>query len=176
MKNMKYRYIYEYEFYRGTSATETARRIIDLYGAGVAKESTVHFWFQRFHSGNFDLQNQPRGRPETKVENEELKAIVEADSSQSTSEIAAVFRPGRVVTLIPADDPSSKVWGVAYKIRTEDVEQVTNHLDFREKNGYSKKTFHPKDSNLEPIILTLYVATMDNESYAALYVFQVQHL
>ncbi|XP_050354866.1 putative glutathione-specific gamma-glutamylcyclotransferase 2 isoform X2 [Nymphalis io] len=75
-------------------------------------------------------------------------------------------KPGRVVTLIPADDPSSKVWGVAYKIRTEDVEQVTNHLDFREKNGYSKKTFHPKDSNLEPIILTLYVATMDNESYA----------
>ncbi|RVE51280.1 hypothetical protein evm_004084 [Chilo suppressalis] len=58
MENMKYRYIYEYEFYR---------------------------------SGNFDLQNQPRGRPETKVENEEIKAIVEADPSQSTSEIAAGF-------------------------------------------------------------------------------------
>nr|XP_026497336.1 putative glutathione-specific gamma-glutamylcyclotransferase 2 [Vanessa tameamea] len=77
-------------------------------------------------------------------------------------------KPGRVVTLIPADDPSNKVWGVAYKIRSEDVEKVTNHLDFREKNGYSKKTvtFYPKDSNLQPIILTLYVATMDNESYA----------
>ncbi|CAK1588735.1 unnamed protein product [Parnassius mnemosyne] len=70
MENMKYRYIYEYEFYRGTSAAETARRINDVYGAGVTKENTVCFWFQRFRSGNFDLQNQPRGRPKTKVENE----------------------------------------------------------------------------------------------------------
>ncbi|KAL0893266.1 hypothetical protein ABMA27_014864 [Loxostege sticticalis] len=70
---------------------ETARRINDVYGAGVAKESTVRFWFQRFRSENFDLQNQPHRRPETKVENEELKAIVEADPSQSTSEIAAGF-------------------------------------------------------------------------------------
>ncbi|CAG9108304.1 unnamed protein product [Plutella xylostella] len=38
---------------------------------------------------NFDLQNKPRGRPETKVDNEELKAIVEADPSQTTSELAA---------------------------------------------------------------------------------------
>nr|BAA23532.1 transposase [Bombyx mori] len=91
MENMKYRYIYEYQFYRGTSAAETTQRINDVYGAGVAKESTVRFWFQRFRSGNFDLQNQPRGRPETKVKNEELKAIVEADQSQSTSEIVAGF-------------------------------------------------------------------------------------
>ncbi|RVE45194.1 hypothetical protein evm_010166 [Chilo suppressalis] len=44
-----------------------------------------------FGSGNFKLQNQPRGRPETKVGNEELKAIVEEDPSQSTSDIAAGF-------------------------------------------------------------------------------------
>jgi histone-lysine N-methyltransferase SETMAR len=60
-----------------------------VYGGGVAKENTVRFWFQRFRSGNFDLQNKPRGRPETKVDNEELKAIVEADPSQTTSELAA---------------------------------------------------------------------------------------
>ncbi|XP_045504110.1 putative glutathione-specific gamma-glutamylcyclotransferase 2 [Colias croceus] len=77
-------------------------------------------------------------------------------------------KPGRVVTLIPSDDPNSKVWGVAYKIRSEDVDEVTKHLDYREKNGYSKKivTFHPRDSKLEPFELTLYVATQENESYA----------
>ncbi|CAG9131584.1 unnamed protein product [Plutella xylostella] len=71
------------------NAAETARRINDVYGDGVAKENTVRFWFQHFRSGNFDLQNKPRGRPETKVDNEELKAIVEADPSQTTSELAA---------------------------------------------------------------------------------------
>ncbi|KAJ8709115.1 hypothetical protein PYW07_008941 [Mythimna separata] len=76
-------------------------------------------------------------------------------------------RPGRVVTLIQSNNPNSKVWGVAYKIRKEDVDQVTQHLDFREKNGYIKRTvtFHPKEA-LEPFELTLYVATEENESYA----------
>lgn len=73
-----------------------------------------------------------------------------------------------MVTLIPSDNPASEVWGVAYKIRPEDTEQVTKHLDFREKNGYSKKivTFQPSDSSIEPFQLTLYVATDENESYA----------
>ncbi|XP_063832258.1 putative glutathione-specific gamma-glutamylcyclotransferase 2 [Ostrinia nubilalis] len=77
-------------------------------------------------------------------------------------------KPGRVVTLIKSDDPNSKVWGVAYKIRTEDIDQVMKHLDYREKNGYSKKTvtFHPKDKSIEPFSLTLYIATEENESYA----------
>ncbi|CAD0204763.1 unnamed protein product [Chrysodeixis includens] len=77
-------------------------------------------------------------------------------------------KPGRVVTLIPSDDINSKVWGVAYKIKTEDADQVTKHLDIREKNGYTKKTvtFHPADASHEPFKLTLYVATEENESYA----------
>lgn len=91
MENLKYRYIYEYEFHLGTSAAETARRINNAYGEATAKENTVRYWFQRFRSGNFDLQNKPRGRPETQVDNEELKAIVEADPSQTTSELAAGF-------------------------------------------------------------------------------------
>ncbi|XP_004929074.1 uncharacterized protein LOC101740420 [Bombyx mori] len=56
------------------------------------KESRyIRFWFQRFRSRNVDLQIQSRGRLETKLENEELKAIMEADPSQSASEIAASF-------------------------------------------------------------------------------------
>lgn len=45
MENLKYRVIYEYEFYRGTSAAETARRINDVYGAATVKENTVRHLF-----------------------------------------------------------------------------------------------------------------------------------
>ena len=91
MDKLKIRGIYEYEFHRGTSSAETARRINDVYGAGSANERTVRFWFQRFRSGNFDLHNEPRGWPDTQVNNEELKAIVEADPSQTTSKLASAF-------------------------------------------------------------------------------------
>ncbi|CAG9793000.1 unnamed protein product [Diatraea saccharalis] len=74
-----------HEFYLGISVG----RVTDVYGGCIAKENTVRFWFQRFLSGNFDLQNKSRGRPETQINNEELKAIVEADPSQTTSELAA---------------------------------------------------------------------------------------
>ncbi|CAH2207900.1 jg6043 [Pararge aegeria aegeria] len=63
--NMKYRV--EYEFLRGTSIAETARRNNNVYSGGVVKENTVRFRFKRFRSGHFDPQNQPRGRLETKV-------------------------------------------------------------------------------------------------------------
>lgn len=46
-KNLKYNVIYEYEFYRSANATETARKIINVYGAVVAKDKSV-----RFCSGN----------------------------------------------------------------------------------------------------------------------------
>lgn len=32
----------------------------------------VRFWLQRFRSRNLDLHNKPRGRLETKMDNEEL--------------------------------------------------------------------------------------------------------
>lgn len=78
------------------------------------------------------------------------------------------FQPGRVVTLVQSDDSEDTVWGVAYKIKQEDAEQVTQHLDFREKNGYTRKSvvFYPQDPEMQQFPLTLYIATEDNVSYA----------
>ncbi|XP_071453031.1 putative glutathione-specific gamma-glutamylcyclotransferase 2 [Hetaerina americana] len=49
-------------------------------------------------------------------------------------------KPGRVVTLLPTDDPEARVWGVAYKINECDVDTVSKNLDYREKDGYVKVT------------------------------------
>jgi len=34
----------------------------------------VCWWFEIFRSGDFNLENELHGRPETKVDNDELKA------------------------------------------------------------------------------------------------------
>lgn len=91
MDMLKIRVIFEYEFCRGDNAAQTARNINDVYGANTTNDRKAHFWLQRFRSGIFDLKNEPRGRAETMVDNDELKAIVEADDSQSTAELAAAF-------------------------------------------------------------------------------------
>ena len=81
----------EYQFRRGSNAAQAARNINDVYGANTTNQRTTSYWFARFRSGNFDLKNEPRGRPKTLVDADELKAIVEADDTQSTAELAAVF-------------------------------------------------------------------------------------
>lgn len=76
-----------------------------------------------------------------------------------------------MVTLIPADNGDSVVYGMAYKIPKEKRQEVVEHLDFREKNGYERclVQFHSLDAeNVNETIenIVIYVATKDNESYA----------
>lgn len=78
------------------------------------------------------------------------------------------------MTLVPADDKNSVVYGIAYKISRDKCKEVIKHLDHREKNGYERCSvpFYPLDSaeagecveSIENIVI--YVATKDNDSYA----------
>ncbi|RCI14958.1 hypothetical protein L249_6763 [Ophiocordyceps polyrhachis-furcata BCC 54312] len=84
--------------------------------------------------------------------------------------------PGRVVTLVeksywhsltdPHDSAPEKVWGVAYRIPPERVDQVKDYLDIREINGYSihHMPFHPVDGS-SPISTLVYIGTPDNEQF-----------
>lgn len=64
------------------------------------------------------------------------------------------------------------MFGIAYKIPADKRQQVLQHLDFREKNGYERHyvQFFPFDQSqagdvpTHPIVI--YVATHDNESFA----------
>lgn len=60
-----------------------------------------------------------------------------------------------------------RVWGVAYQIPQENVEDVRNHLNFREKQGYDATvvTFHPDDESIEPFQLTIYTGDAENPFY-----------
>ncbi|XP_064103332.1 putative glutathione-specific gamma-glutamylcyclotransferase 2 [Macrobrachium nipponense] len=76
--------------------------------------------------------------------------------------------PGRVVTLIPSDDPEEKVWGVSYEIGESDLKQVLAHLDHREKDGYQRTPvmFYPQDPSVSPWELIIYLGLENNPFYA----------
>ncbi|XP_015108808.1 putative glutathione-specific gamma-glutamylcyclotransferase 2 [Diachasma alloeum] len=74
-----------------------------------------------------------------------IKGYVRRFYQKSTDHRGIPSKPGRAVTLLSTSDPSDEVWGVAYKISNENIENVVNHLDFREKGGYQRKKmlFYP---------------------------------
>ncbi|RLU15493.1 hypothetical protein DMN91_012487 [Ooceraea biroi] len=101
MEKSKIRVIYEYEFRRGTTVSETARNINAVFGEGSTTKATVGNWFKNFRDGDFSLANEPRGRPKTKVDNDHLRAVVEFDPSQSTRELASIFNVSIPTILVP---------------------------------------------------------------------------
>ncbi|KZF26154.1 cation transport regulator-like protein 2 [Xylona heveae TC161] len=85
--------------------------------------------------------------------------------------------PGRVVTLIERpfwetlEDVHSvsddKVWGVAYRIRPDKVEEVQQYLDIREINGYSihYTPFYPADREIPTIRCMVYIGLPNNPQF-----------
>jgi cation transport protein ChaC len=86
--------------------------------------------------------------------------------------------PGRVVTLIERsfwetlgdseqEKTTDKVWGAAYHIMPENIQEVKDYLDIREINGYSIQytLFHPIDESREPIHCMVYIGMPDNPQF-----------
>lgn len=91
MQTSEIRVLMKYEFLRGTSASDTARNINDVFGTEVTSQSTTSHGFEKFSSGDFDLSNEPRGRPESKLDNDVLKATIESGPSQNTNDLSLMF-------------------------------------------------------------------------------------
>ena len=51
------------------------------YGEATLSERTCHEWFQRFKSGDFDVENRHGGGRENIFEDSELEALLAEDSS-----------------------------------------------------------------------------------------------
>ncbi|KAI6271733.1 hypothetical protein MCOR27_008698 [Pyricularia oryzae] len=85
-------------------------------------------------------------------------------------------KPGRVVTLLERsfwetltdhhEDAPDRVWGVAYRIKADKVDEVKDYLDIREINGYTihYTPFHPADRSA-PIRTLVYIGTPDNPQF-----------
>ncbi|XP_053671538.1 putative glutathione-specific gamma-glutamylcyclotransferase 2 [Anopheles nili] len=101
-----------------------------------------------------------------------VKGFLRRFFQNSTDHRGTAERPGRVVTLVHAENPESKVWGMGYRIAAREKLQVLKHLDHREKNGYERHLvkFYPYPWSAEQLNdaqqILLYVATQDNPSFA----------
>lgn len=85
------RAIYLFQYKKGLSAAEAARDINQTLGGDTCNVRTVSRWFHKFKDGDFNLENEPRGRPTSAIDDVILKEEVERDSSTTVRCLAKKF-------------------------------------------------------------------------------------
>jgi len=70
------------------SAAETHRMLSNTYGKTTISERTYREWFQRFKSGDFDIEDRHGGGREKIFKDAELEALFHKDSCQTQKELA----------------------------------------------------------------------------------------
>ena len=72
----------------GHKAAETTRNINNAFGSGTANKHTVQWWFKKFCKGGKSLEDEEHSGQPSEVDNNQLRAITEADSLTTTGEVA----------------------------------------------------------------------------------------
>ncbi|OPJ89986.1 hypothetical protein AV530_006186 [Patagioenas fasciata monilis] len=72
----------------GHKAAEITQNINIAFGPGTARECTVQWWFKKFHKGDKSLEDEEHSSRPFKVDNKQLRTIMEADPVTITREVA----------------------------------------------------------------------------------------
>ena len=81
--------IFLFQFKLGRKAAETARDINKEFSPGTTTKRTAQWWFKKFRGGDKSLEDDERsGRP-SDVDNDQLRALVEANTSTTVRELTS---------------------------------------------------------------------------------------
>ncbi|KAL4713773.1 hypothetical protein ACJJTC_004304 [Scirpophaga incertulas] len=87
-KTEHFRHILLFYSRKGKNAAQAAKKLRDVYGEEALKERQCRNWFDKFRSGDFSQKDDQRsGRPE-KLDDDQIKAMIESDSHVNVREIA----------------------------------------------------------------------------------------
>ena len=65
-----------YEFRLGEKATVVHRRLCQAFGEGFVSEKTCFNWFNRFKSGDYNMDDKPRSGRLPELDDEALRQLV----------------------------------------------------------------------------------------------------
>ena len=68
-------------FKKGKNATEahthTQKKICAVYGEGAVPDRTCQKWFEKFHVGEFSLDDTPQSGRSVEVDSDQIKTLIE---------------------------------------------------------------------------------------------------
>ncbi|UYV72046.1 Transposase [Cordylochernes scorpioides] len=81
------------------SATEAHRMLEKVHGDHALSKSQCYRWFKKFQSGDFELDNEPHGKPPQKFEDAELQALLDEDSTQMQEKLAKQLQVSQAIKM-----------------------------------------------------------------------------
>ena len=86
-KQIQVIFFFLFEFKMGQKTAETTCTM-NAFGPGTANKHTVQWWFKKFCKGGKSLEDEEHSGQPSEVDNNQLRAITEADSLTTTGEVA----------------------------------------------------------------------------------------
>ena len=80
-----------HEFHLDRSAKEASELINQSMGEGTVSYHTALHWFQKFKSGDYDLNDKPHTGAGSKIDNAHLLSRIEENPSLASRELAEEF-------------------------------------------------------------------------------------
>ncbi|KAB0383968.1 hypothetical protein FD755_005885, partial [Muntiacus reevesi] len=80
--------VFLFEFRMGRKTVETACNVNNTFGPGTANKRTVQWWFKKFFKGDESLEDEEHSGQLSKVDNDQLRANIEADPLKTKQEVA----------------------------------------------------------------------------------------
>ncbi|XP_014781989.1 histone-lysine N-methyltransferase SETMAR-like [Octopus bimaculoides] len=87
----RYRHLMLFYFRKGKKATETCRKLCNVYGKNAVSERVCQKWFARFRSGNFSVRNAPHSSRRKEIDIDQLRAVVKQSCSLTSRQIADIL-------------------------------------------------------------------------------------
>lgn len=76
-----------YEFKKGTNAAQTCQNVCQTFGLNAVSHSTCKKWFQKFRSGDMNLEDGPRSGRSSEIDRDTLRQLVEQNLQLTTEEL-----------------------------------------------------------------------------------------
>ena len=86
-KNEHFRHILLFYFRKWKNAAQAAKKLRDVYGEEASKDSQCRNWFDKFWPGDFSLKDEQRSGQPNKVDDDQIKAIIESDRHVTVQDI-----------------------------------------------------------------------------------------
>ena len=80
--------VFLFKFRMGRKAVETTLNVNNAFGPGTANRCTVQWWFEKSFKGDESLEDEERSSQPSKVDNDQLRANIEADPLKTKREFA----------------------------------------------------------------------------------------